>query len=338
MARIRRSDPNGPGLRRRRSGRGFSYVDADGSAVSDQQVLARIRDLAIPPAWKEVWICAAENGHIQAIGIDAAGRRQYLYHDAWRAQRDAAKFDRVLVFAHRLPRVRRRVSADLTANGKPLAEARVLAATIRLLDLGTFRIGNPEYAEEHDTFGLTTLQRRHVTVRRNEIRFNYTAKYGMNRVEVVHDPAVADVIRALRRRRALADEPVFGWRQGRRWCPLRSDQVNTYLQDVAGMEVTAKDFRTWHATVLMAVALAAEPSPHSKTASRRAIASAYRSVSEQLGNTPSVVKASYVDPRLLDLYRDGTTIGLSRVPKSLTGRGLRTIERAVLTLLDGNSA
>jgi DNA topoisomerase IB len=323
MARVRRSDPNGPGLRRRRCGRGFSYLDADGSAVSDQEVLARIRDLAIPPAWRDVWICAAENGHIQAV-----------YHDVWRAQRDAAKFDRVLSLAERLPRLRRRISADLTAGG----EQRVLAATVRLLDLGTFRIGNPEYADEHDTFGLTTLQRRHVNVHRDEIRFSYTAKYGMDRVEVVHDRSVADVIRALRRRRARADEPVFGWRQGGRWCPLRSDKVNEYLQDVAGMEVTAKDFRTWHATVLMAVALAAESSPRSKTASRRAIASAYRTVSDQLGNTPSVVKASYVDPRLLDLYRDGTTIDLPRTRSSLTGRSLRTIERAVLTLLRSNSA
>jgi DNA topoisomerase IB len=336
---LRRSDPNGPGLRRRRCGRGFSYRD-DADAPIDTETLSRIHALAIPPAWQDVWICADAGGHIQAVGVDAAGRRQYLYHEGWRARRDAEKFAREISLSGRLPALRRQVTTDLTSDGPALRQNRVLATAARLLDLGTFRIGNPEYADEHDTFGLTTLQRRHVQVHKDEVRFSYTAKYGLDRVEAVHDPDVSAVIRSLRRRRAGDDDELFGWIEGRRWIPLRSEHVNTYLAETTGLDVTAKDFRTWHATVLMALALAAKAPAGTKTSRRRALAAAYRDVAEQLGNTPAVVKASYVDPRLLDLYDEGVTLAerCKRLPspEAFGGRGRRTVERAVIELLTTN--
>jgi DNA topoisomerase-1 len=310
VPRLRRSNPARPGLTRRRVGRGFTYLDAPGRRVCDPDLLDRIRSLAIPPAWTAVWICPDPLGHIQAVGTDAAGRRQYLYHNLWREHRDREKFQRVLALGRRLPALRRRWRRDLAHPG--LDRARVLAAAATLLDLGLFRVGGEEYAEDNDTYGLATLRRDHVRVRGGALVFDYLSKGGIRRVETVTDPAVRDVVAALRRRRDPNPE-LFGYRQNGRWYDLRSGPINDYLRELSTMDITAKDFRTWHANTLMAAALAEHvPVPRSATARRRAVARAYAEVSEPLGNTPAVCKRSYVDPRVVDLFHDGVTIETRR--------------------------
>ncbi len=336
MPRLRRSDPSVPGLGRRRSGKGFVYLDADGQRIGDPAVLGRIRGLVIPPAWRDVWISPWPNGHIQALGTDDAGRRQYLYHPTWREQRDRAKHDRMLDFAERLPKVRETLCAHLAQRGA--TRERVLAAAIRLLELGFFRVGSEAYADENGTYGLATLRREHVRMRRGELVFEYLAKGAQERTQLVADPDVIPVIQTLRRR----DDPnpeLLAYRDAAGWHDVRSEDVNAYLRDVADGDFTAKDFRTWHATVLMAVALAvSERAAKSKTARTKAIRRAYVEVSEYLGNTPAVCRASYVDPRLVDLYEDGRTIApaLDELGADVDGGQLATqghIERAVLALL-----
>jgi DNA topoisomerase I len=297
---------NGPGYRRRGVGRGFAYYDTDGSLIKDDRV-DRIRSLAIPPAWKDVWICPWPNGHIQATGVDAAGRRQYRYHDEWRARRDAEKHERVLEIAHQLPDVRDEVLAALKTKG-PNRE-RVLACAIRLLDLGTFRIGSEQYAEENGTYGLATLRREHVRVHGEQTFFSYTAKGGvMREVEIVDRPT-ADVVRELLKRPGKAGDDLLAYRlDDGEWRDVTSDEINAFLKEISGAEITAKDFRTWNATVMMATALAEEPPPKSRTGRKKAVRQAYVKVSEQLGNTPAVCKASYVDPRVVDHFDNGETI------------------------------
>jgi DNA topoisomerase I len=297
---------NGPGYRRRGVGRGFAYYDTDGSLIKDDRV-DRIRSLAIPPAWKDVWICPWPNGHIQATGVDAAGRRQYRYHDEWRARRDAEKHERVLEIAHQLPDVRDEVLAALKTKG-PNRE-RVLACAIRLLDLGTFRIGSEQYAEENGTYGLATLRREHVRVHGEQTFFSYTAKGGvMREVEIVDRPT-ADVVCELVKRPGKAGDDLLAYRlDDGEWRDVTSDEINAFLKEISGAEITAKDFRTWNATVMMATALAEEPPPKSRTGRKKAVRQAYVKVSEQLGNTPAVCKASYVDPRVVDHFDNGETI------------------------------
>ena len=297
---------NGPGYRRRGVGRGFAYYDTDGSLIKDDRV-DRIRSLAIPPAWKDVWICPWPNGHIQATGIDAAGRKQYRYHDKWRERRDAEKHERVLEIAHQLPDVRDEVLAALKTKG-PNRE-RVLACAIRLLDLGTFRIGSEQYAEENGTYGLATLRREHVRVHGEQTFFSYTAKGGvMREVEIVDRPT-ADVVRELLKRPGKAGDDLLAYRlDDGEWRDVTSDEINAFLKEISGAEITAKDFRTWNATVMMATALAEEPPPKSRTGRKKAVRQAYVKVSEQLGNTPAVCKASYVDPRVVDHFDNGETI------------------------------
>ncbi len=291
----------------------------------------RITALAIPPAWRDVWICPDPRGHIQAVGTDAAGRRQYRYHDAWRERRDREKFEHVLAFARRLPRLRRAVADDLAGGG--LGRARVLAAAVRLLDLGAFRVGGEEYANGDDaTYGLATLRRDHVTVTRDGVEFRYPGKGGIQHGELVADPDVRPVVRALRHRRHPSPE-LLAYRNGRDWHDVHSADINEYLRAASGGDVTAKDFRTWHATVLAAAALATEPTPRSPRTGARVITRVCREVSEHLGNTPAVVRKSYVDPRVFDLYLDGVTIA---APARLSGgRALRRVELAVLRLLSG---
>jgi DNA topoisomerase IB len=321
---------------RRRSGRGFSYLGPDGERIKDPDVLARIGDLVIPPAWQDVWICPWPNGHIQALGTDAAGRRQYLYHPVWRDQRDRAKHDRVLDFAERLPKVRATLCEHLAQRGA--TRDRVLAAAIRLLELGFFRVGSEAYADENGTYGLATLRREHVRMRRGELLFEYLAKGAQQRTQVVADPDVIPVVQTLRRRRDPNPE-LLAYRDSAGWHDVRSEDVNAYLREVAEGEFTAKDFRTWHATVLMAVALAvSERAATSRTARARAIRRAYVEVSEYLGNTPAVCRASYVDPRVVDLYQDGVTVSgaLDELGADVDGGQLATqgeVERAVLRML-----
>ena len=297
---------HGPGWRRRRAGKGFAYYDTDGALIKDDR-LDRVRQLAIPPAWRDVWICPWPNGHIQATGIDAAGRKQYRYHDAWRARRDAEKHERVLEIAHQLPDVRDAVAAALHSRG--LNRERVLAAAVRLLDLGAFRVGSEQYAEDNGTFGLATLRREHVHVRGERTFFSYTAKGGLEREVEITDRPTATVVRQLLERPADAGSDLLAYRtDDGSWRDVTSDEINAYLKEISDAEVTAKDFRTWSATVLMAAALAEAPPPASKTARKKAIKEAYVRVSDQLGNTPAVCKASYVDPRVVDRYENGETV------------------------------
>jgi len=309
MARLRRSDCGGPGIRRVRRGKGFSYETPDGGKVTDPETLSRIAELAIPPAWQEVWICPWPTGHIQALGTDAAGRRQYRYHDDWRVQRDAEKHDRVLAFSRRLPLARAKVDAHLTGRG--LARDRVLASAFRLLDLGFFRIGGESYAEENGSYGLATMRRKHVTVEGDVVIFDYIAKSGKQRVQSVVDPSVRKVVQALLKRDGGGKE-LLAYKEAGVWRDITSADINAYIREVVGAEVTAKDFRTWHATVLMAVGLAVSSSaPTSTSARKRAISRVVTEVSVYLGNTPAVCRSSYIDPRVIDLYDDGVTIARS---------------------------
>jgi DNA topoisomerase I len=307
VARLRRSNCAGPGIVRRRRGRGFAYFDVDGNRVTDPETLQRINDLVLPPAWQDVWICPLPNGHIQATGTDAAGRKQYRYHDQWRIKRDRAKHDKVLELAELLPETRRRVAEHLDQPG--LSRDRVLACSVRLLDLGFFRIGGESYAETNETYGLATIRKEHVSIDGDAVVFEYVAKGSKDRYQSVVDDQVREIVQALKRRRGGGSE-LLAWKdeQGG-WHDVRSSDVNDYIQLLTAGEFTAKDFRTWHATVLMAVALAVSGNARtSPTARKRAVARAYREVADYLGNTPAVARASYVDPRIVDLYLDGKTI------------------------------
>ncbi len=336
--RLRRVNCSGPGILRKRQGRGFRYVDVNGNSVTDPAVRARIDALVIPRAWQDVWICSIGNGHIQATGIDAAGRRQYLYHQVWREKRDLEKFDRMLDCAERLPALREYVLASLQTRG--LTRERVLAAAVRLLDLGFFRIGGETYAETNNTYGLATIRREHVTVAKGVVTFDYPAKSGKQRIQHVADEAVIKVIRALITRRGGGDE-LLAYRAGAGWADVKSSDVNAYLAEFAGGEMTAKDFRTWNATVLAAVALAvSRHAANSDTARKRAVSRAVEEVSTYLGNTPAVCRASYIDPRIIDLYEHGRTIepaldalGADAEFGTLATQG--ATEAAVLELLRG---
>lgn len=308
MPRLRRAKVGAAGITRRRVGRGFCYFTPDGSRITDSEVLDRIAGLVIPPAWTDVWICEWPNGHIQAAGTDAAGRRQYLYHPAWREQRDREKFDRVLDFAERLPHVRERVVETLR-DDTGFSRERVLATAVRLLDLGFFRIGGEQYAEENGTYGLATIRKEHVRVAPGLLTFDYPAKHGKQRVQAVADDLVWDIVAGLRRRRSGGDELLAYQDPAGRWVDVRSSDVNEYLRALAGLDCSAKDFRTWSATVLAAVALAVSlPSSQSPTARKRAVTRAVKEVAEYLGNTPAVCRSSYIDPRVIDLYDDGITV------------------------------
>jgi DNA topoisomerase IB len=327
---------NGPGYRRRRAGKGFAYYDLDGTLIRDGDELDRIRALAIPPAWQDVWICPWPHGHIQATGLDVAGRRQYRYHDAWRTRRDAEKHQRVLEIAHQLPDVRDAVKAGLRTRG--LNRDRVLATAIRLLDLGAFRIGSEQYEEENGTFGLATLKRDHVSVRGERTFYSYTAKGGVEREVEITDRPTATVVRQLLERPDDAGEDLLAYQaEDGEWRNVTSTEINSYLKEISGAEITAKDFRTWTATVLMAAALAEAPPPASKTARKRAITAAYKQVAEQLGNTPAVCKASYVDPRVVDRFENGETIRqhvLERADEAEADRDTqKVLEQAVCQLL-----
>ncbi|HET7432073.1 MAG TPA: DNA topoisomerase IB [Nocardioides sp.] len=332
MARLRRSSPDEPGWTRRRSGKGFVYLDQDGARLSGEDV-ERVKGLVIPPAWQDVWICPWPNGHLQAVGTDDAGRRQYLYHPHWRTQRDAAKHARVLEFGRVLSRAREQVILDLGTEG--MSQDRACAVAVRLLDLGYFRIGNDVYAEENGSFGLTTMQRRHVRRQGDGLLFCFVGKSGVEHSVEIDDPATVAAIEVMRRRRAPAEEELLAWKQGGRWHDLDSAQVNDYVRRATGMDATAKDFRTWHATVIAAASLAASEEPGTTKASRkRAEVAAMKEVAEFLGNTPALARSSYVDPRVVDAYEEGRTIASAVRRKVATPAERQTIlERAVLRLL-----
>ena len=301
-------------------------------------MLERIRGLRIPPAWEDVWICPYPFGHIQATGVDAAGRKQYRYHDLWRERRDREKFDSMVEFADALSRLRRRVAKDLKLTGA--GPERVLACAVRLLDRGFFRIGSEDYAEENDTHGIATMRRRHATVSGDMVTFDYESKWGKRRVRSIGDPEVAGIVRTLKDRRG-GGEDLLAYKRSGRWVDVPSQDINEYVKAAGGGEFSAKDFRTWSATVLAAVALAVsgEAASGSKTDRQRAKARAVKEVARYLGNTPAVTRASYIDPRVFDRFDGGLTIG--GVLPELAGdvsawRDLqRTVEEAVLDLIAG---
>jgi DNA topoisomerase-1 len=352
--RLRRSDCSEPGIRRVRRGRGFVYLDEHGEPIGDPEARERLRALGIPPAWRDVWICPDPRGHLQATGIDAAGRKQYLYHERWREQRDRQKFERMLEFARALPALRRRVNAAIApgasggADGAPdtahghggetLTRERVLACAARMLDLGLFRVGSEEYAEQGGGLGLTTLRREHVRVGDAQLHFDYPAKSGVRRVQTIADPDCVAIVRRLKARRGGPPE-LLAFRRGRRWVGIDADDVNAYLKAAIGEAFSAKDFRTWNATVVAAVALAAgERAPAGRSARKRQIAAAVREVAEMLGNTPAVARRAYIDPRVFDRFASGWTIRpILEDPASLgetSDRRRARIERAVLDLLE----
>ena len=330
--RLRKSSPDQPGWTRRRAGKGFVYLDQDGQRLAPEDA-ERCRALVIPPAWRDVWICPFPHGHLQAVGTDEAGRRQYLYHPAWVEKRSAEKYDRVLRFGKRLPRIREHVLTDLALGDDCLEVGCALA--VRLLDLGYFRIGNDVYTEEHGSFGLTTLERRHVRRERDVLVFEFTGKSGIEHRIEVDDPLVTELLDRLRRRRSKTDPSLLCYRVGRRWRSLNPDLVNEYLREASGLDASAKDFRTWHATVIAAAALAEAPGPDAtKTARKRAVAATMREVATYLGNTPALARSSYVDPRVVDAYEEGRTIvQATRRTYASPDERQAGLERAVLRLL-----
>jgi DNA topoisomerase I len=339
--------PLDPGLTRRRRGRGFSYADVDGSPVDDPEVLARIRSLAVPPAWKDVWICPDPLGHIQAVGTDDAGRRQYCYHDEWRRRRDLVKHERVLTLGQRLHRVREQVRERMQTRG--LHRDRVLAAGVRMLDIGVFRSGGEQYAPADDdddadgSFGLATLRRDHVRLHRGAVLIHYLAKGGIEREVALRDPALHKVVGSLLRRRGGGDD-LLAYRNGRGWHDVRAEDLNAAVKELAGEDYTSKDLRTWNATVFAAVQLAAAAAgkgvPPTERGRKRVVSAAVKDVAAHLGNTPTVCRASYIDPRVIDAFADGRTVlpALRRLhvgaAADLVDDDARaTIERAVVRLL-----
>lgn len=341
MPQLQRADPGSPGLTRRRHGQGWQILDAAGERVADPETLKRVKGLVIPPAWADVWICPDPAGHVQAQGTDARGRRQYVYHPDWHLQRARAKFDDMLSFARILPVLRERVAEDLEK--PPLSSQQVLAVTVRLLDRGFFRIGSEGYAAENGTYGLATMHKKHVKVVEGAVLFDFTAKHGLRRVQHVVDPVSAEVVARLKRRRGGSPE-LLAYKQGRAWMDVRSEHINAYLKDRTGLDVSAKDFRTWNATVLAAIALSVTgAAKESEAARKRVEARAVKEVAQYLGNTPAVARSSYIDPRIFDRFRSGLTIGsaledglaLADGPPAPThGPYAEGVEDAVLELID----
>ncbi|HEY7294453.1 MAG TPA: DNA topoisomerase IB [Dehalococcoidia bacterium] len=290
-----------PGIRRRRRGRHFTYLGPDGAPVHDERTLARIRSLAIPPAWTDVWICPSPRGHLQATGRDAKGRKQYRYHPRWRAVRDETKYEHTIAFAEALPRIRARVADDLARPGLP--REKVLATVVRLLDTTHIRVGNDEYARQNRSFGLTTLHNRHVEISGGKLHFAFRGKSGKKHAITVHDRALARIVRRLR---DLPGYELFqyldehGQRQG-----IDSADVNAYLREISGCGFTAKDFRTWAGTVAAVRALCAAGAFHSESEANHKLVQAIKTVAEQLGNTPAVCRSCYIHPAAIDAYLGG---------------------------------
>lgn len=328
MVRLRRTSPSSPGWSRLKHGRGFRYLDEDGASLQTIDV-DRCKRLVIPPAWTEVWICPVENGHLQAVGSDDAGRRQYIYHPEWRTRRDLEKFERMEGFAASLLKHRPTSRRDL--GGEELGLERVAATAFSLLDLGMFRIGSDRYVEENGSYGLTTLEKQHVHGTGRGLTFSYAAKSGQLVDVTVRDERLRSVLEVLRRRRG-GGQRLLAYKSGRRWHDLDAEDVNSYVKDLLGEHYTAKDFRTWRGTTIAALALAGSDS---STPARRkkSVSAAMREVSEHLGNTATVARSSYVDPRVVDLFDDGVTVSADHRRVAPGATVSRTLERQVLRML-----
>src|SRR5438105_5209625 len=329
-AGLRYVSDQSPGIRRKRVGKGFGYLDSDGRTVRDPETIRRIKRLTIPPAWTDVWICADPRGHLQATGSDARGRKQYRYHPSWREVRDEAKYGRLLAFGGSLPALRRRVELDLGKDGLP--RERIVATVVRLLDRCLLRIGNLEYAKDNGSFGLTTLRDDHVAVEGSRLRFKFRGKSGKEHDVDVRDRRIAQIVR---RCQELPGQELFRYEEedgGVR--TVESDDVNLYLGEATGQPFTAKDFRTWAGTVLAARELAAIGTFGSETEGRRNLVSAIKAVAEQLGNTQAVCRKCYVHPAVLEAYLDGSLLATWQEDLAGDERGA---ERAVRDLLKARS-
>jgi DNA topoisomerase-1 len=321
----------GPGIRRVKTGSGFSYVGPGGKTVRDAAMLKRIKSLVIPPAWQDVWICLDPDGHVQAVGRDAKGRKQYRYHARWRQIRDETKYDRLLAFGRLLPRIRRRVAKDLAAPN--LSRNKILATVVRLLETTLIRVGNEEYARANDSFGLTTMRDRHVKVNGANVRFEFRGKSGITHAVDLMDQRLARIVK---QSRDLPGYELFQYidEQGARRS-IDSSDVNAYLRQVAGEEFTAKDFRTWAGTVLAAGALQEFRPYESAAQAKRNVVAAVEAVAKRLGNTKAICRKCYIHPDIINAYMDGTLAGrirqrVSRVPAH---GGLPSEEAAVLACL-----
>jgi len=290
-----------PGITRRRAGKGFRYFDAEGQPVRDKAVLARIRKLAIPPAYADLWICPHPNGHIQATGRDARGRKQYRYHDRFREVRDSAKYKHMLDFATTLPAIRQRIAKDMARRGLP--REKVLATVVHLLETTMIRVGNADYAKQNKSYGLTTLRDRHVAIEGSELRFRFTGKSGKTWQLALHDRRVARIVKASQ---DLPGQHLFQYLdEAGEQHEVTSTDVNAYLREISGQSITAKDFRTWTGTVLAALALAGQETPESEAAAKRGIRAAIDTVAKSLGNTPAICRKCYVHPEILAAYGQG---------------------------------
>jgi DNA topoisomerase-1 len=322
-----------PGITRRRTGRGFRYLDANGERVTHRETLARIRALVVPPAWTNVWICPHPRAHLQATGYDQRNRKQYRYHDAWAEARGREKYTRTLAFARALSKIRQAVERDM--RGKPLARSTVLATIVRLLETTLIRVGNRQYAETNKSYGLTTLRNKHIEVNGTRLRFDFIGKSGKRHVVELSDRRVARIMRSLQE---LPGQELFqyldedGVRQ-----TVESADVNAYLRQICEADFTAKDFRTWAGTVLTAWTLREFESSGSATALRRNITAAIKRVACQLGNTPAVCRSSYIHPEILNCYSDGSLVmhlsGQIKTTSRMRLPGLTAEETAVLKLL-----
>jgi DNA topoisomerase-1 len=332
-AGLRYVSDQSPGLRRKRRGKGFAYYTAEGECVRDRETLSRIKALAIPPAWTDVWICPQPNGHLQATGRDAKGRKQYRYHARWRELRDENKYDRMLDFGRLLPKIRQQTERDLSKPG--LSREKVLATIVRLLETTLIRIGNDEYARSNNSFGLTTMRDNHVKVNGAKIHFRFRGKSGIK-----HDVDLTDkqLARIVKRCRDLPGQELFQYldENGERQS-IGSAEVNEYLRQITGSDFTAKDFRTWAGTVLAALALQEFNSFTTQTEAKHHIVRAIENVAKRLGNTPSVCRKSYVHPAVIETYLEGNLLeALQQRTEHELSRKLRRLqpeEAAVLALL-----
>jgi DNA topoisomerase I len=334
--RLRRSDPASPGYTRLRGAGGSAYRDAGGSPITDADTLARIRALVIPPAWRDVWISPDPLGHLQATGLDAAGRRQYIYHALWREQQDDLKFEHMERFAHALPDMRKSL-LDAMRHGRELDRERVMACAVRLLDVGMFRIGSDVYEKEDGHLGLSTIAKRNVSIAPGGVVFDYVAKEGVRQVHLVRDPPCVEIVSALKRRRG-GGEHLLAFRERGVWHQVHAHLINEHLKRLVGDSFSAKNFRTWNGTLLAAVSVATKGGEaDSDRARRRVIAKAAGDVAEVLGNTPAVARSSYIDPRVFERYLTGSTIAseLEQIERRGLGEEERRaeIEGAVLKLI-----
>ncbi|MEU4283196.1 DNA topoisomerase IB [Nocardiopsis dassonvillei] len=335
---LRRSDPAEPGITRRRRGRGHSYHGPDGKPVTDPDQIRRIKELVVPPGWHDVWICPSPEGHIQACGTDDAGRRQYLYHAEWRRRSEEAKYDRMLDFAELLPRIRGTLAEHLGRRG--LRRERVLAAAVRLIDLGFLRAGGDAYAARNDSYGVASLLREHVHRRRGTVVFEFPGKSGQDQRVECAEPEICRVVSGLQRVRSPGQD-LFAYRVGDDWHDVNTDDLNSYLREVAGEEHTVKEFRTWHATALAAVGVAVAVPPEDDRALARLRTHVVREVADYLGNTEAVARDSYIDPRVFRLHERGVTIAgaLPELGGEASAGELATqggVEEAVLRMLRDN--